>query len=205
MSDLPVYSPTETEDYLLCPRLRVLKRTLAPRGCTWTPHLVLGSAIHKGLEVAYGRKASHATALAHAEQLLEEEYVEGSEWSLEGCRKLVQRGLKVALETELVSENGSVVACEQWAGHSKIDMVTREPFGLVVTDHKVSLDLEKKKLEYKVRDMDPSWQLLHEAWAVRSLYGECPTWARAHIIALGPRPFTYIHSVPVNDARLDDF
>lgn len=205
MTDLPVYSPTETDDYLVCPRMRVLKRTLAPRGCGWTPHMMLGSAVHLGLAEVLGKGASHMAAEARALQLVDEEYVAGSEWSIEGCHKLVQRGLKLALTTELISPEGSVVAVEEWAAHSKQDLIHREPFGIVVTDHKVSLDLEKKKLEYKVRDMDPSWQLLHGAWAVWQKYGEVPAWSRAHVIALGPRPFTYLHSIQITPERLADY
>lgn len=205
-SDLPVYSPTETDDYLLCPRLRVLKRKLRPRGCgSWTPHMMLGTAIHKGLEVVYGQGKSQPAAHALAFQVVDDEYQPGSEWSIEGCYKLVTKGLAEALKTELLSPEGSVVGTELWAAHSKIDLVTREPFGLVVTDHKVSLELEKKKLEYRVRDLDPSWQLLHGAWAVFQKYGEVPRWSRAHIIALGPRPFTYIHSIEITPERLVDF
>jgi hypothetical protein len=204
--DLPIYSPTETDDYLLCPRLRVLKRILRPRGCgTWTPHIALGNAIHLGLALHYGQKMSPVGAQARAEELLQDEFVEGGEWSLEGCRKLMQKGLKVALETPLISDEGSVVGCETWAAHARLDMVTREPFGLVVTDHKVSLDLEKRKLEYKVRDLDPSWQLLHGAWACLQKYGELPRWSRAHIIALGPRPFTHIHAIEITPERIADY
>ena len=205
MTDLSIYSPTETDDYLLCPRLRVLKRQWHPRGCTWTPHLALGSAIHEGLAAHYSGGLSF-DPLAVALEVLHREFRDGSHWTLEGLEKLVEKGLKLALTTELVSSEGSVVAVEEWMSHCKIDLVTREPFGLVVTDHKVSLDLEKRKLEYKLRDLDPSWQLLHEAWAVRQKFGECPKWSRAHLIVLGPRPFTHIHSVgPLDDKRLDDW
>ena len=204
MSDLPVYSPSETDDYLLCPRLRVLKRTLRPRGCGgWTPNVALGNAIHAGLACHYAKGSMDPYTVAA--ETMHNEYVEGSEWSEEGCQKLVSRGLKAALATELVSEQGSVVGTEIWMAHSKIDMVTREPFGLVVTDHKCSLELEKRRLEYKVREHDPAWQLLHGAWAVWQKYGEVPRWSRAHFIAIGPRAFTYIHSIEITEERLRDF
>ena len=208
MNDLPIYSPSETDDYLVCPRFRVLKREWCPRGSLWTPHLALGNAIHAGLARRYFTMppgGSDEAVYTDAYAVMDAEYREGSEWSLEGCRKLVDKGLKVALATELVSPDGTVVLVEDWAGHSKIDLVTRESFGLVVTDHKVSLELEKRRLDYKIREHDPSWQLLHEAWAVREHFGECPKWARAHFIAVGPRPFTYIHSIQVDDKRLDDW
>ena len=213
MSELRVYSPTETDDYLVCPRLRILKRHWRPRGGGWTPHMALGNAIHEGLAAVYdGLRAGEASRWARenhldwAQNVMAREYREGSEWTLEGLQKLVEKGLKLALTSDLVSPEGKVVAVEEWMSHCRIDLVSREPFGLVVTDHKVSLELEKRRLEYKLRDLDPSWQLLHEAWAVRQKFGECPKWARAHLIVLGPRPFTHIHSVgPLDDKRLDDF
>jgi hypothetical protein len=175
--------------------------------------MALGNAIHEGVAFYYtalqggpaDRTAIRAGAHDIAAVKIAEEFREGSEWSLDGLRKLVTKGMQVALDTPLLSDDGSVVGAELWAAHSKIDLVTREPFGLVVTDHKVKLELEKRRLEYALRDLNPSWQLLHEAWAVRAKYGECPTWARAHLIALGPRPFTYVHSEQITDERLDDF
>lgn len=205
VTDLPVYSPSETEDYLVCPRFRVLKRSWAPNGCAWTPHMLLGTAIHAGLATHYANLEKETLPYESAHAVLEAEFQEGSEWSLDGLRSLVTKGLKAALATELVSANGSVVGVERWVAHSRIDLVTREPFGLVVTDHKVSLDLEKRKLDYKIRDLDPSWQLLQTAWGVQQLFGECPAWSRAHIIAIGPRPFTYVHSIPITPERLADF
>jgi hypothetical protein len=211
--ELRIYSPTETEDFLVCPRLRVLKRQWHLRGGSWTPHLALGNAIHAGLaanftniEAASRGVYGAVNIFAVAADEMARGFREGSEWTLEGLQKLTEKGLKLALTTELVSPEGSVIGVERWVAHSRLDLITREPFGIQVTDHKVSLSLEKRKLEYKLRDLDPSWQLLHQAWAVRQEFGECPKWARAHMIVLGPRPFTHIHSVgPLDDKRLDDF
>lgn len=164
--------------------------------------MALGNAIHAGLAEHYG-PANDPFGVAY--ETLEREFVDGSEWTLEGCRKLVERGLAKGLETELLSPEGRVVGVERWVSHTKVDLISREPFGLVITDHKVKLELEKRKLEYTVRDYDPSWQLLQSAWAARNLFGETPKWARAHLIVLGPRPFTHVHSIPIDDARLDDF
>ena len=204
--DLPVYSPSETEDYLTCPRFRVLRKVWVPRGCGgWTPHQTLGTAIHAGLAQHYAPAGDLDTPLDVALRSLNAEYQEGSEWSLEGCTKLVTRGLDLALKTELLSPEGRVVGVETWMGHSRLDLVTREPYGLVVTDHKVTLELEKKKLEYRLRDLDPSWQLLHGAWACLQKYGEAPAWSRAHLIVLAPRPFVYVHSLKITAARLADY
>src|SRR6267378_885341 len=123
MSDLPVYSPSETDDYLLCPRLRVLKRTWRPRGCGWRPHMALGNAIHAGIAAYYGTGGPRDRVNAHqvAEDTIAAEFREGSEWSLDGLRKLVTKGMQVALDTPLLSDDGTVVGAELWAAHSKID------------------------------------------------------------------------------------
>jgi hypothetical protein len=36
-------------------------------------------------------------------------------------------------------------------------------------------------------------------------YGELPRWSRAHIIALGPRPFTHIHAIEITPERIADY
>ncbi len=199
-----IFSPTETEKYLLCPRLRQLGKLWEPREQTWTPNMALGTAIHAGLAQYYGGEPGEALDAARAAMAVE--YEDGSEYTLDACLALVETGMAAALKTDLVGD-GEVIAVEYAMSHMYVDLIVRNSEGLSVIDHKVTLKMDKgKQLPYRILDYDPSWQLLQYPWGLReyAAFGT-PVWAKAHLIILTPRPFTYVHAFPVSDARLDDF
>lgn len=206
MTDLPVYSPSETEDYLQCPRYRVLRRAIEPRTAVWAPNITLGNTIHAGLAMYYDprqHERSVADAQAIARATLEEGYQEQDEWTLEGLWQLAQRGMKATIDADLL--NGVVIGTELAISRMRLDVLERYPDGLQTLDWKVKLKLEKRNLPYRVADFDPSWQLLQNAWGVRQAYGETPKWARAVLIVLSPRVFIHPHAIKITDERLDDF
>lgn len=201
-----IYSPTDTENYLRCPRYWQLGDMYEPRGCVYTPNMDIGTAIHAGLAEHYSQVAGHFTkgATTAARDSMMENYQEGGDYTLEACLSLVENGLKVALKTDLTS-GGKVLGVELAFPHMRIDLLHEDSSGLTVTDHKVTLKLEKAKLAWRLNDYDPSWQLLQYAWGVRKHMQRTPTWARVFLIALTPKPFTHLHSIPITDKRLDDF
>lgn len=191
-------APTRTEDWLRCPVYAAYTQRWERAG-GWTPHRVLGNAIAAGL-------AAHRTGrgLIHvkneASRVLTHEFVEQDEWTFEGVGQLVDKGLAAAVQTDL----GPVIAVEQWMGHARIDAVSRLPgTGLVVTDDKVHLELERKYLPSRLKEWDVSHQLHHEAWAASAHYGEPVAYARVHIIVLTPRVWVYEHLVPMGADKLD--
>lgn len=206
MTDLPVFSPSETEKYLQCPRLRCLDRVLQPRTAKWTPHITLGNAVHAGLAMYYDPKWSDrptAMAVDEAHAVLEAGYQEQDEWTLDGLWSLAQRGMKATIDADVLQ--GVVIGTELAISRMRLDVLERYPDGLQTLDWKVKLKLEKRNLPYRIMDFDPSWQLLQNAWGVRQAYGETPKWARAVLIVLSPRVFVHIHAIKITDARLDDF
>jgi len=175
----------------------------------------LGTAIHAGLAEFYTHHAggrgsfdlSAATQDAEcvAAVSMTENFREGGKYTLDACLALVAKGLKEALKTDLLGD-GHVVAVEHRLPHMILDLLVRNSDGtLTVIDHKITLTLERSKLQWRVSDYDPSWQLLQYPWGVREYMGETPSWSKAHLVALTPRPFAIVLPIEITDARLDDF
>jgi hypothetical protein len=206
VTDLPIYSPSETEKYLQCPRLSVIERVLEPRTAKWTPYIALGNAIHAGLAAYYDPTQPErliTSAVDATSAVLNSEFQDQDDWTREGLWSLAGRGLKAAIDADVLQ--GVVLGTELSISRMRLDVLERYPDGLQSVDWKVKLKLEQRNLQYVTRDFDPSWQLLQNAWGVRQAYGETPTWARAVLIVLSPRVFVHSHSIRITDARLDDF
>lgn len=177
----------------------------------YTPNMDIGTAIHTGLAYRYDvsddklRPQGNTTPLDIALHSMESNYQEGGEYTLEACLALVEKGLTVALKTDLVGD-GKVLGVELVFPHMRMDLVHEDIHrDVVITDHKITLKLEKSKLAWRVNDYDPSWQLLQYAWGVRKYLKKTPARAQAFLIAITPKPFTHLHSILITDKRLDDF
>jgi hypothetical protein len=200
MNDDAIFSPSETESYMRCPAYHRYQHRWQPRA-PWTPNRLLGDAVHAGLAAHYGRPMS--TPLAVALNVLAAGFpADEAHYTLDGLRTLVEKGLTAGIAMD-APNGGVVIATEQLLSRTKIDMVQRRPGeGLSVVDWKVSLELEKPKLKYRLREYDTSWQLRHEAWAASEHFGEPVEWGYIGIIALTPRVFTHLHPVAMGAERL---
>ena len=150
-------------------------------------------------------------ALASAEAVLVDRCPPDSvEWSLEGLRTLVSRGLTVAAETTLAEmlQTEKVVGTEVSIGSGRIDLVTTplkfeavtkyldapgpsvatfESGYLVITDHKTSIQKAPRYIESDFKDIPLNWQLWDYAWRAQNYYGRPVRWIRIHQIILSPR------------------
>jgi len=197
---LPVFSPSRTERFLLCPMRESYERTwrpLAQREAPWAPHLVLGNAIHAGL--AHYHSQMSGSYLGEASNILEREFEEGGAWTLTGLMKLVEKGIRASLDSPLLGPNDTVVATEDTIGEHRADLVFRTPgVGLHVWDYKTKLELKTDWVPRELAQYEESWQLKQTAWAVSQKYGEPVVETGVQLIVLSPRCKAY----PVSQ-RLD--
>ena len=138
-------------------------------------------------------------ALASAEAVLVDRCPANcEEWSLEGLRTLVSRGIATAVETTLAEmlQTEKVVGTEVSIGSGRIDLVTTpisgNPAGtagdyLIITDHKTSIQKAPRYIESDFKDIPLNWQLWDYAWRAQSYYGRPVRWIRVHQIILSPR------------------
>ncbi len=194
-------APTVVEDWLRCPQYSVYTRQWELRG-EWRPHLALGRAMAVALAVHRRGGDMRAVVAAGQTALVQEFNPDQDGWTLEGLAEIFGKGLTKAVATA-IPPHETVVAVEPWIAHSRIDMVTRHPeLGLIVTDDKLHMELERRWLPRREAESQTSWQLHHEAWAVSRTMGEPVEWARHHLIVLTPRAWTMYVMVRMGAERL---
>lgn len=198
------YSPTRTMDYMNCPALIPLKRTWQPKPTAWTPNMLLGKAVARGLECHY-RSYLGCTVdpVCEMNLVLEAEYVEQPAWTLDGLYKLASVGLKAGIASGFPL-GGTILSVEEEMGGFRPDLVYRSSNGeIVVVDNKVTLALKPDYVQMRLAEYESSWQFAHYAWAAGERYGEPVNKVAAHLIVLTPRPKAYIHVVEFTPERLD--
>lgn len=205
-----VYSPTETEDWLRCPRYRALRRgRLEARHNPYMPHRDVGKAIHEGLARYYrdirdscaGDLTTRAIAVATAS--IGESYVDNPRYTLEGLQKVITRGVKTVIELGVMCPPHQVLMVEESLGGCVVDLVTRGPLGVMAIDHKVIYDSDVHKAELRVSEYETSHQLYHQAWVVREHLGETPTYVTIQQLVLTPRALVRVEQFEMDDARID--
>ena len=200
----PVFPPRETQDWLRCPVYRDLSKKWEPRG-PWEPNRALGTAIAKGLEVYFKNPGADGPAWTACEQSLESEYVEQPAWTLEGLKKLAARGLKLALEqaaTIVATEH--ILLVEEPVGECRPDLVTRSKADgqLIVTDGKVSLNLDPRWQDKRLGEYDSDFQFWHYAWRVGEHFGEPVAWTRLQLTVLSPKTRSLLVPYRVTSKRV---
>lgn len=171
------YSPSETLDYIKCPMYWRLRKQWIPSAAEeWTPNQTIGSAIGKAFEIwlpENGRDAD--AALQAAYDLTAAEFVENDSWTLNAVQKLVRKGFEAALKTtiESIVSTEKVLAVELEIGRGRIDLVTRQAGNgpVIVTDHKIALQLKDYYLQKRLIESETSWQLWDYAARVYEYYG----------------------------------
>ena len=203
------FGPTETNLHLDCPTLRRFEKTWEQK-TPWRPHMSIGAAMSEGLATYLLNPCEEGLkeALASAEAVLVDRCPpDSAEWSLEGLRTLVSRGLTVAAETTLAEmlQTEKVVGTEVSIGSGRIDLVTAprivtelsssvvahsNPLSedyLIITDHKTSIQKAPRYIESDFKDIPLNWQLWDYAWRTQSYYGRPVRWIRIHQIILSPQ------------------
>lgn len=203
MDQTPVtLSPSQTEAWLRCPQYMQYKyEGWEPRLLNWAPNRTLGSAIAKGLEIFYmNQDHSDPGQLGWeaCEVVMREQYQENDKWTYEGVLKLALKGYKAALANNIAAQE-TIVAAELPIGPCRPDLITRskQTGGLIVTDTKVTLELDERYRAKRLSEYNASFQLWQYADVVGAYYGEPVTFVRVQLVILSPRCLALLHPIPV--------
>ena len=181
--DIPSYPPTEVRRWLTCPVFRQYSRKWQPRAEAWTPHKIVGTAIHAGVAAYLRSKMSSETGkstspelpsdpLVVATKTLSDGYVEQETWAKEGLEALTRKGVHLILsrldDLLLGPPMATIVAIELVDPTSRlpdgvtvprtIDCILERGEGLEVWDWKTHMRLDDQYLGR------PQWTLIDGHW-----------------------------------------
>ena len=200
----PHCSPSQTIDYLTCPRLWWLKRRWSRRGA-WTPHLALGTAIHRGW-AAMLRGEPNATTIAQTTLLAEiteqtgvdYEVAQDTNWPLDDLERLVDRGLD-ALERHTPLAGMQPLLIETpLTPHMIPDVICQDGDSVTVVDLKTTYKTSTY-LADTLADTQHDWQMRQYAWGWRALTDVAPTTMQRVLLVLTPKPAVHVFRAPIGD------
>ena len=218
----PSYPPSEVRNWMVCPAFWRSSRTWEPRAAQWTPHALVGTAIHAGI-AAYLRNpdtegTGPASPLHVAIQTLGEGYVEQETWSLLSLSKLVEKGyvalrdavrerwdvLNAVLMIERADPHQDPRIVRHGRAYRVLDCVRQQGDGtLEVWDWKTKINLDDLYLGEALRSVMHSWQLLDYSWHVQQWTGTTVTQAGHGLVVLGPgKPKVHWPTVRITPERL---
>lgn len=208
--------PSETTDWLRCPTYWHLNKTWQPLG-PWKPHMALGAAIGVGLNHLLQQTPDLAEIEALA--LLEARFEPSDEWSLEALQGLVVKAIREAAKTTVkdMLATEKVLGCEVTIGRGGLDLVSkrdrvvsdRPPSDkanfteLIITDHKVSLQMKSEYVLRNLQESEVDWQLWDYAYRAREYYQTNDIIVRRHLGVLTPRTKWYTHETRIKPDVLD--
>ena len=220
----PSYPPSEVRNWMVCPAFWHYSRTWEPRAAQWTPHALVGTAIHAGI-AAYLRNpdtegTGPASPLHVAIQTLGEGYVEQETWSLLSLSKLVEKGycaLRDAIQERWGVDLHQIYI--EYADPHQDPRISRgrkyrvvdfvrchqgcEPETFEVWDWKTKINLDDQYLGEALRSGMHSWQLLDYSWHVQQWTGTTVTQAGHGLVVLGPgKPKVHWPTVRITPERL---
>lgn len=197
-ADEAIYSPTDTEDWLICPRYRSLKRVWVPRTVEYSPALVAGRALHAGMEAAYNgvlettRVPLTDVGVTAALVTLRELYQPHGVWTLDRLEKVVGAGIQRALGFDL---GGIPLHVEHQVEKGRLDLLVRRLDGeLAVIDYKTVLQADESGLAMRGRDLETGQQRWYYPWAVERQHGRRPlyiTFLQVLLMPLTLRPLSF--------------
>src|SRR3990167_5686469 len=174
----PSYPPSEVRRWMVCPTFWRDSLTWEPRADRWTPHALVGTAIHAG--VATLLRGLDEDPVHAAIQALGEGYVEQETWSLLTLSKLVEKGyltLRDAIQERFPSLNPAMVEqsdpnqdvriVRRGRAYRVVDFVCEGTEGLEVWDWKTKINLDDAYLGEALRAVMHSWQLLDYSYHVQ--------------------------------------
>ena len=182
---VPRFPPSTVRTWFVCPRFSQLSKRWEPRVDEWTPHRVVGTAIHAGIETWLrpqidGSASPDLDPLEVALGALADGYVQQEAWGLEGLQVLVKKGyqkLRGFIDAELLP--GARVVAVEYADpcqdprfgthrlHRVVDCILERDGALEVWDWKTKIRLDESYLHETSRATLHSWQLLDYSWHVR--------------------------------------
>ena len=199
--------PTVTKDFLKCPMYWHLKKSWQPKPGDWTPYKLMGTAIHAGAH-EFWVPTPGMYPDTKAQEVLGASFVEQPRWTLEGCQKLVSKGLAEALGAVPGhihwAQTEELVGSELDLGHCHPDLVTRSKATgkLIVTDLKTTYHLKPQWVTKRLMSYETDWQFHHYAWAVEEHFKEPVQEVRVQLVALTPQTTNYVVGFKYSPQRL---
>ena len=199
---------------MVCPTFWRDSLTWEPRADRWTPHALVGTAIHAG--VATLLRGLDEDPVHAAIQALGEGYVEQETWSLLTLSKLVEKGyltLRDAIQERFPSLNPAMVEqsdpnqdvriVRRGRAYRVVDFVCEGTEGLEVWDWKTKINLDDAYLGEALRAVMHSWQLLDYSYHVQQWTGRPVVQAGHGLVVLGPgKPKVHWPTVRLTTERL---
>ena len=182
---VPRFPPSTVRTWFVCPRFSQLSKRWEPRVDEWTPHRLVGTAIHAGIETWLrpqidGSASPDLDPLDVALGALADGYVQQEAWGLEGLQALVKKGyqkLRGFIDAEILP--GARVVAVEYADpcqdprlgthrvHRVVDCILERDGVLEVWDWKTKIRLDEAYFHETSRATLHSWQLLDYSWHVR--------------------------------------
>ena len=192
MTGIPPVRPSETTDFIRCPRLwhwKHVERWEAPIS-TWTPERLIGAALHAGIAAYWrGQPPGGGVLLAFGTDWPPDAPPEFSQDALESHTLKVLDKVLAWIAKELPDVRPVMVEEPLGPnGHTTPDLVTREQADiLTVTDWKYHHILDADRVRYRLEGIERTHQFLHYCWAVGERLGEPVRQFRKVAIVGGPR------------------
>ena len=184
---IPPIRPSETTDYLRCPKYWFYKHIEGWQALpsAWEPWQLMGSAVHAGLAAYWlnrkGRVVPMPPPKECAVNVLRQDWPSTAppEFSRDGLESLALKVLDKTLAwiaKEMPDAQPVMVEQTLRADGCTPDLVTREPTGqgtgLVVTDWKTHWNLDPDKVRYRLEGLDRVHQFNDYAYEVGKQLGE---------------------------------
>ena len=216
----PSYPPSEVRHWMVCPTFWHYSQTWDPRADRWTPHALVGTAIHAGIAARLRGQDDYA-ALQATHEALADGFVEQDTWSLLSLSKLVEKGY-YALRDAIQERWGADLHPLYIEQHDPVQdpRIIRDRLYRVVDfarwqdaldaieiwDWKTKINLDDMYLGEALRSVTHSWQLLDYAWHVQQWAGARVTQAGHGLVVLGPgKPKVHWPTVQLTPERLEQW
>lgn len=159
-----VYSPSQTERFIRCPRLWDYSRRWIGGGRDAWLEKLTGRAIHTGLMTHYRADGEDPQEAAYA-TLRDEWPPDTYDVSLEGVAERVRKCLKRGLALDL-GHGALEVLTEEIMGPeaATLDTAWRDEQGWHIVDWKYTHDASPWVIQKRLLETEVSWQLRHYAW-----------------------------------------
>lgn len=189
----PVFSPSQTEKYIRCPKLWDYSRRWENHSKdSWFEKLI-GNSIHDGLmtycRVLQGSAVEdpHVVAQAHFASGWPQGEILG-DYDKEAGATFVKRGLAKALSLAIkLTEHAKILRAEESLGPEQCqpDLVMEKEGVIEIIDWKYGHSVSPYYLQRRLDEAEASWQLRHYAWRVQTLYPELTVASASIVLTVG--------------------
>lgn len=172
--DFPVFSPSQTENFLRCPRMWWLgKRWAAVE--VWSPERAIGKAVDAGL-LDWLHTQDEKSSLYTANESLRSDWPDDApfEVTFDSAFQTVKRVLTICFKKLPDELTGKLVTTHPRLGSENCepDIIWQSEHGWYeILDIKYTHSIQPQYVGDRLRQFEPSGQLRHYAWRVGEAYG----------------------------------